>query len=93
MKKFLYEVQESDIDRFFFKLPNCQDLIFGGWGRVHENDVGKKLFNVNGVIQMENDAQLAARKGKSCEIVDEQNNLVKNCKVIDYETINVEKVQ
>lgn len=50
-----YEIQKSDIGRL---------IDWSGFGTVKEFDVGKRLKLIKGILYMENEEQVAKRKGK-----------------------------
>ena len=67
MRKFLTEIFSAEIGRPFYRLPGCKMLLGQGWGTVVVHDVGKRLFDVDGVIQMENAKQRDKRLAEQVE--------------------------
>lgn len=69
--KYLYELRKSDIDKTEIVVPNCCTCgcphgsatysLEGVIGRVLPCDVGKRLWLVDGILQIENEQQFEAR--------------------------------
>ena len=56
-----YELQPTDVGRPFLKAFGRAWPVSGFIGRVLLGDVGKRVYQVGGVLQVENDGQRAAR--------------------------------
>jgi len=67
--KFVHEIEAKDIGKGFVpcdkceagrkaKVINMRDLM----GRAQRKDIGKRIYRVGGIYQVENDEQLAKRK-------------------------------
>lgn len=55
MRILLGEVTKKDVGRQFFRLH--RKFMGGGWGAVLSIDVGKRFYDVGGVVQIENNEQ------------------------------------
>lgn len=56
-----YELQQSDVGRPFLKIFDRVWSVKDFLGRVLPGDVGKRVYLVSGILQVENDAQRAER--------------------------------
>ena len=64
MQRFLYQIKTADIGQAFYRLPGCKNLLGQGFGVVAPCDVDKRLFDSDGVIQVENNEQRDRRQEK-----------------------------
>lgn len=72
MRKLVHTVIQADVGKSYHQKPDCQccgargDTIYFGdiVGRFQQCDVGKRIYSVDGVLQIENDQQLKARLEK-----------------------------
>lgn len=56
-----YELQQSDVGRPFLKIFDRVWSVTDFMGRILPGDVGKRVYLVSGILQVENDAQRAKR--------------------------------
>ena len=61
-RAMVHEVALQDVGKPFSRID--RRFIGGGWGRVLSVDVGKRIYDVGGVLQIENVAQRDERLGK-----------------------------
>lgn len=70
VRKFVHTIREEDVGKARIETPGCKYceargpvLYLHDWfGPVQAHDVGKRIFNVDGVLQAESDDQLKARQ-------------------------------
>lgn len=65
MRKLLHEITAADVGKGFSRLPGCRVFALAGFGCVCAADVGKRLFDVGGVGQMENAEQRDRRQAQA----------------------------
>lgn len=64
--KFIYEITKHDVgkEHRFVVCPTCEHrklIMFGFMGGVLDCDVGKRIYEISGIYQVENDEQLENR--------------------------------
>lgn len=59
-----YEIKKTDVGAFAIVFRDKSWVIANFMGRVLLQDVGKRIFERGGILQVENDKQLAARLKK-----------------------------
>lgn len=65
MKKLIHTITSSDIGHSIVTTDYGPKVALSGTlGYVQPHDVGKRLYLVDGVVQVENDAQLTERLSK-----------------------------
>lgn len=63
--RYLLTLEEKHVGRAFIQLDGRPRAVTDWIGRILPNDVGKRVYDVDGVIQVENDEQRAARLARS----------------------------
>lgn len=64
---FFYTVQETDVGKNYFVVNGHTHYATDFAGRFLKSDVGKRIFNDEGVLQMENDYQFNRRRAQEKE--------------------------
>lgn len=59
--RYLFTIAAEHVGRGNVKLADRNVYLAGCFGLVQQRDIGKRVFDVNGVIQVENDEQRDAR--------------------------------
>jgi len=62
-----YTVKQADVGRWIIRAFGRVWPVSGFIGRVLEQDVGKRVYQIGGVLQVENREQFEARKGLTCK--------------------------
>lgn len=67
MRKHVYTIKAEDVYKPWLKVPGHTFMVTDVIGRILPRDEGKRVYEVDGIIQVESDEQLAARLQKSDE--------------------------
>lgn len=62
MRRFVHEITSADVGRALLSIGGRQYPVSSFMGRILKGDVGKRIFLVGGVLQVENDEQRAKRR-------------------------------
>jgi len=65
--KFFYTIQDSDLKKNYITVHGKYVSLAPFMGRVFRRDIGKRIYNINGVYQVENDEQFQKRIGNEKE--------------------------
>jgi hypothetical protein len=65
MTRYLFTIEPHHIGKSWIKVGTHGYSVSGFLGRVLPGDIGKRVFRVNGILQVENDQQRDARLAAS----------------------------
>lgn len=64
MRKHVYTIKAEDVYKPFLRVREMTIPVTNLLGRILPRDIGKKIYLVDGVYQVENDEQLTARQAE-----------------------------
>lgn len=67
MRQLVHTIEQSDVGCSTIRVGGRVRLVTDFMGRILPGDVGKRIFEIDGILQVENDEQLRRRQagGKS----------------------------
>lgn len=65
MRKHVYTIKAEDVYKPFLRVHGMTIPLTNLLGRILPRDVGKRIYLVDRIYQVENDEQLAARQAES----------------------------
>ena len=69
MRKYSHEIQPEDVGKDVLQLDNHPVRVCDFIGQILPRDVGKRIYRVGDIYQVENDKQKWARLGEAIEML------------------------